>query len=56
MISTTPYAKLVAETQQQTVTAVESGFEFAARVLELQKHYVLGLAGLIAAAMPSVQD
>ena len=56
MTTTAPYAKLVAETQQQAVKTVESGFEFAARALELQKKYVLGIAGLIVAATPSAQD
>jgi hypothetical protein len=51
-----PYAKLVAETQQQTIKTVESGFEFAARMLELQKKYALGFASLVAAATPPVQD
>ena len=53
MISTHPYAKLVAETQQQAVKTVESGFDFAARLLELQKQYTLGIAGLVAAATPT---
>jgi hypothetical protein len=56
MITTGPYAKLVAETQQQAVKTVESGFDFAARVLELQKQYTLGIAGLVAAATPAAQD
>jgi hypothetical protein len=56
MITTAPYAKLFAETQQQAVNAVESGFDFAARVLELQKQYTLGIAGLVAAATPSADD
>jgi hypothetical protein len=56
MISTAPYAKLVAETQQQAVKTLESGFDFAARLLELQKQYVLGIAGLVGAATPAAQD
>jgi hypothetical protein len=56
MITTAPYAKLAAETQQQAVKTLESGFDFAARVLELQRQYTLGLAGLIVAATPSAQD
>ena len=51
-----PYAKLVADTQQQTITTVESGFDFAARVLELQKKYALGFANLVVAATPPAQD
>jgi hypothetical protein len=51
-----PYAKLVAETQQQTIKTVESGFEFAARVLELQKKYALGVANLVVAATPAARD
>ena len=51
-----PYAELVADTQQQTIKTVESGFEFAARVLELQKKYALGVANLVVAATPSAQD
>jgi hypothetical protein len=51
-----PYAKLVAETQEQTIKTVESGFEFASRVLELQKKYTLGVANLIVAATPPAQD
>jgi hypothetical protein len=53
MIGTAPYAKLVAETQQQAVKTLESGFEFASKVLDLQKKYVLGVAGLIVAATPT---
>jgi hypothetical protein len=53
MFSTAPYARLVADTQQQAVKTLESGFDFAAKVLDLQKKYVLGVAGLIAAATPS---
>jgi hypothetical protein len=56
MITRGPFADLVAETQQQAVKTVESGFEFAARMLELQKQYTLGIAGLIVAATPSAQD
>ena len=51
-----PYAKLVAETQQEAIKTAEAGFDFAARVLELQKQYTLGIAGLIAAATPTAQD
>jgi hypothetical protein len=51
-----PYAKLVAESQQQTIKAVESGFEFAAGLLELQKKYALGVANLIVASTPPAQD
>jgi hypothetical protein len=51
-----PYAKLVAETQQQTIKTFESGFEFAARMLELQKKYALGVANLVVAATPPAQD
>jgi hypothetical protein len=51
-----PYAKLVADTQRQTIKTVESGFEFAARVLELQKKYALGVANLVVAATPPAQD
>ena len=53
MISSAPYAKLVTETQQQTVKTLESGFDFASKVLDLQKKYVLGVAGLIVAATPT---
>jgi hypothetical protein len=53
---TNPYARLVAETQQQAVRTLEAGFEFAARVLELQKQYALGIAGLVVSASPSEQD
>jgi hypothetical protein len=53
MISTAPYARLVAETQQQAVKTLESGFDFATKILDLQKKYVLGVAGLIVAATPS---
>jgi hypothetical protein len=53
---TNSYTKFVAETQQQAMKTLESGFEFAARVLELQKQYALGIAGLVAAATPSEQD
>jgi hypothetical protein len=56
MITNVSYADLVAETQQQAVKTLESGFDFAARLLELQKEYTLGVAGLIAAATPSAQD
>ena len=56
MTTTAQYAKLVAETQQQAVKAVESGFDFAAHVLELQKQYTLGIAGLIVAATPPARD
>jgi hypothetical protein len=56
VISSAPYAKLVAETQQQAVKTVESGFEFAARLLDLQKKYVLGVAGLLTAASPTAKD
>jgi hypothetical protein len=53
MVSTAPYAKLAAETQQQAVKTLESGFEFASKILDLQKKYVLGVAGLIVAATPT---
>ena len=53
MINTGPYAKLVVETQQQAVKTAEAGFDFAARVLELQKQYTLGIAGLVVAATPA---
>ena len=56
MTTTAQYAKLVAETQQQAVKAVESGFDFAARVLELQKQYTLGIAAIIAEATPSAGE
>jgi hypothetical protein len=56
MTTTAPYAKLVAETQQQAIKAAEAGFDFAARVLELQRQYTLGVAGLVAAATPTPQD
>ena len=55
-MTSAPYAKLVADTQQQAIKTAEAGFDFAARVLELQKQYTLGLAGLLAAATPSAQD
>jgi hypothetical protein len=48
-MASNPYAKIVADTQEQALKAVESGFDFAAHVLELQKRYTLGIAGLIAA-------
>jgi hypothetical protein len=51
-----PYARLVVETQQQTIKAIESGFEFASRVLELQKQYVLGVAGVVLSATPTAKD
>jgi hypothetical protein len=53
MVSTAPSAKLVAETQQQAIKTLESGFDFATKILDLQKKYVLGVAGLIVAATPS---
>jgi hypothetical protein len=53
MVSTAPYGRLVAETQQQAVKTLESGFDFASKVLDLQKKYVLGFAGLIVAATPT---
>ena len=53
MTSTAPYAKLVAETQQEAVKALESGFDFASKVLELQRKYVLGVADVIVAATPT---
>jgi hypothetical protein len=56
MITSGSYTKLVSETQQQAVETVESGFEFAARLLELQKQYTLGVAGLIVAATPNAKD
>jgi hypothetical protein len=56
MTNSAPYAKLFMETQQQAIKAAEAGFDFAARVLELQKQYTLGIAGLIAAATPTPQD
>jgi hypothetical protein len=56
MTTNRSYASFVAETQQQAVKTLESGFEFAARLLELQKQYTLGVAGLIVAATPSAQD
>jgi hypothetical protein len=56
MATSAPYAKLVAQTQQQTVKTIESGFEFAARMLELQKQYVLGVAGVVLATTPGTQD
>jgi hypothetical protein len=56
MITSGSYSNLVAETQQQAVKTVESGFEFAARLLELQKQYTLGVAGLIVAATPNAKD
>jgi hypothetical protein len=55
-MATNPYAKVIAETQQQAVKAVESGFDFAAHMLELQKQYTLGFAELIAAATPSARS
>jgi hypothetical protein len=55
MITNASYAKVTAETQQQAIKTVESGFDFAARVLELQKQYALGIAGLIVAT-PSAED
>jgi hypothetical protein len=56
MATTAPYQKLVAQTQQQSIKAIESGFEFVASVLELQKQYVLGLAGIVGSATPSARD
>jgi hypothetical protein len=53
LISTPAYARLAAETQQQAVKTLESGFEFASKILDLQKKYVLGVAGLIVAATPT---
>jgi hypothetical protein len=53
MFNTAPYARLVADTQQQAVKTLESGFDFAGKVLDLQKKYVLGVAGLIVAATPT---
>jgi hypothetical protein len=55
-MSSAQYANLVAETQQQAVKATEAGFDFVARVLDLQKQYTLGVASLILAATPSPQD
>jgi hypothetical protein len=49
MVSTAPYAKLVADTQQQAVKTIESGFDFASKILDLQKKYVLGVTGVISA-------
>ena len=48
MATTTSYAKLAAEAQEQTVKAIELTFDFAGRLLELQKQYALGLAALAA--------
>jgi hypothetical protein len=56
MVTSPSYAKLVSETQEQAVKTLESGFEFASRLLELQKRYTLGVAGLVVAATPSAQD
>ena len=56
MATTAPYNKLIGETQQQAIKAAEAGFDFAARVLELQKQYTLGIAGLLAAATPTAKD
>jgi hypothetical protein len=78
MTTTTSYAKLNAEAQEQTLKAIEqaqdasiklaavaweqaqqlptpaqaieSTFDFAGRVLELQKQYALRLAGVVPAA------
>jgi hypothetical protein len=55
-MASNPYSKIVADMQQQTLKAVESGFDFAAHVLELQKQCTLGFAGLVAAATPSPRD
>lgn len=51
-----PYANLIAETQEQAIKAAEAGFDFAARVLDLQKKYTLGVANLIVAATPPAKD
>jgi hypothetical protein len=53
MVNPAPYARLLADTQQQAVKTLESGFDFASKILDLQKKYVLGVAGLIVAATPS---
>jgi hypothetical protein len=50
MVSIPSYTKLVAETQEQAVKTLEAGFELAGRVLELQKKYALGVAGLFTAS------
>jgi hypothetical protein len=55
-MASNPYAKIVADAQQQALKTVESGFDFAAHVLELQKQYTLGIAGLVSAATPSSRD
>ena len=55
-MASNPYAKIVVDAQQQALKTVESGFDFAAHVLELQKQYTLGIAGLVAAATPSARD
>jgi hypothetical protein len=46
-MATTTYAQLAAAAQEQTLKAIESSFDVAARLLELQKQFALGLAGLI---------
>ena len=56
MATTAPYNQLVAETQQQAIKAAEAGFDFAARMLELQKQYTLGIATLVAAVTPVGND
>jgi hypothetical protein len=56
MPTTAPYNQLVAETQQQAIRTAEAGFDFAARMLELQKQYTLGIASLVAAATPAAKD
>jgi hypothetical protein len=40
----TTYADVVTQVQEQTVKAIESGFDLAAKMLELQKQYALRIA------------
>jgi hypothetical protein len=50
------FASLLAERSPRLPTpaqAVESGFAFAGRMLELQKRYALGLVGAVATAEPA---
>jgi hypothetical protein len=50
------FASVVAEQWQQMPTpaqAIDSGFTFAGRVLELQRRYALGLVGAIGTLKPA---
>ncbi len=41
---TSTYAEFISQVQEQTVKAIENGFDLASKVLELQKQYALRVA------------